>query len=351
MIAALLAAVPLLVHAQQLPLCNINRDLATCRLAAGRNCPGGCFRASDCPKTTFTTTKTTTKLNTVTATPSASTITITGSGSTGTVAITATDSASTITVNATITVNSTETVTASTSSSAPPSCKTEVPYANLFAFPDWECKSETGLIQNLEANYSGLVGPQIKFNTLIFNNVTNYNESACIDLLPAMNGARSVYYTIDGYPKERSFPDCSMNLYNGRQCSGNPESSYFYGGTDSCKAMVRTRGLGGLFSSSVIIEGHARRLRFSWGCVHRRKRPWVGQRVLRGLAEEVSASMEWFPSSLDFEWWLAHGNHGWWCLTGWMRANSTKRENVDKFYMQDISTYLIFMCASLLVLL
>jgi hypothetical protein len=228
MITALLAAVPLLVHAQQLPLCNINRDLATCRLAAGRNCPGGCFRASDCPKTTFTSTKTTTRVNTVTATPSA-----------GTITITATES---ITVNATVTVNSTETVTASTSSSAPPSCKTEVPYANLFAFPDWECKNETGLIQNLEANYSGLVGPQIKFNTMIFNNVTNYNESACIDLLPAMNGARSVYYTIDGYPKERPFPDCSMNLYNGRQCSGNPESSYFLGAADSCRAIGKNKG-------------------------------------------------------------------------------------------------------------
>jgi hypothetical protein len=112
----------------------------------------------------------------------------------------------------------------------------------LFPFPDWECKNETGLIQNLEANYSGLVGPQIKFDTLTFNPATNYNESACIDLLPASNGARSIYYTTDGYPKEGPSPSCSMNLYTGRQCSGNPESSYFDGGDDSCKAIGKNKG-------------------------------------------------------------------------------------------------------------
>jgi hypothetical protein len=229
MIAALLAAVPLFVHAQQLPLCNINRDLGTCRLAPGRNCPGGCIRPSACPTSTVTstktTTKTTTKVNTVTATRSAGTITITGSGSAST-----------------ITVNSTTTVTASTNSSAPPSCKTEAPYANLFAFPDWECKNETDLILNLPARFDGLVGPQIKFNTLAPNLVTKYNESACTDLLPSKNGARSVYFTLDGYPKQEPFPGCTMDFYTGQKCSGDPESRLSFGDLDSCRPIARNQG-------------------------------------------------------------------------------------------------------------
>lgn len=55
-------------------------------------------------------------------------------------------------------------------------------YANLFTFPDRECKNATALLDIIPLESEGLIGPPTKFNTLVPNSATKYNESACVSL-------------------------------------------------------------------------------------------------------------------------------------------------------------------------
>jgi hypothetical protein len=95
-----------------------------------------------------------------------------------------------------------------------------VPYANLFAFPDDECKNATDLLLGIPLTANGLTGPPIKFNKLTPNVNTKYNESSCITLPATDGGARSIYFTVDGIPVD-PFPSCTMNLYEDGQCLGD----------------------------------------------------------------------------------------------------------------------------------
>lgn len=207
MIAALLAAMTMVVHAQR-QVCSISPPPRSCRIGDNQVCPGGCIRRTNCP--TATSTATITNTATPVVTQSASTIT-----STVIITNTATQSASTVTV------------TASTSSTAPPACKTEVPYANLFTFPDNTCKNGTNFFlgnPSLPVTVKGLVGAPIKFSNLTYNASTKYNESSCTTLPTTDNGARSMYFTADGIPKQQAI-SCTMNLYLDNQCQGNGGSS------------------------------------------------------------------------------------------------------------------------------
>lgn len=143
-----------------------------------------------------------------------------------------------MTTTGTITSATTITVTASTSSTVPPACKTEVPYANLFTFPDDECKNATDLLLGVPLTVRGLTGPPIKFNTSTPNRATRYNESSCITLPATDDGARSIYFTVDGIPED-PFPSCTMNLYRGTGCQGdgnNDPVRYQRGGANKCQA-------------------------------------------------------------------------------------------------------------------
>ena len=152
-----LALTPVLVQSQ----CTFDRQ---CTIGPNQRCPTGCSRTEFCIKTA-----------TQTLPPSTRTIV-------------QTQTASPVTV----------TITPSSSSTVPPACKTEVPYANPFSFPDNECKNSTGTLGvNVPLEYDGLVGPPLKFNTLKPNPDTKYNESSCVTL-PVKGGARSIYFTVDG---------------------------------------------------------------------------------------------------------------------------------------------------------
>lgn len=145
-----------------------------------------------------------------------------------------------MTTTGTITLSpsaSTVTVT-ETSSSAAPTCKTEVPYANLFSFPDNECKNATNLLLGIPLTVNGLTGPPIKFNKLTPNINTKYNESSCITLPATNGGARSIYFTVDGIPED-PFPSCTMNLYKDSQCLGDSDNNdptrFLRGGANKCQ--------------------------------------------------------------------------------------------------------------------
>lgn len=205
MIAAFLAALPMLVHAQR-PVCTISPPPRQCQIADNQVCPGGCVRPRNCPGVVVVT-------STVISTTTRARTTITSTTTvTNTTTVTPTISASVITVTA----------SASTSSTPPPACKTEVPYANLYTFPDSKCTNTTNLQPGSSNPFvvNGLVGAPYKFSNLTYNATSKYNESSCITLPATEGGARSIYFTVDGIP-EIPFPSCTMNLYKDSQCQGD----------------------------------------------------------------------------------------------------------------------------------
>jgi hypothetical protein len=230
-IATLLAAMPMMVHAQQQPrpVCTINPPSNQCRIADGSVCPGGCVRPRNCPGVvvvTSTVISTTTRFRTtITAT---ATIT-----NTATATVTPTISASVITVTASASESS-------TSSTAPPACKTEVPYANVYTFPDSKC-TNTSNLQPESSNpfvVNGLVGAPYKFSNLTYNATTKYNESSCVTLPNTEGGARSMYFTVDGIVPRQGIT-CTVNLYIDSQCQGNGGDSparYLQQYANTCQA-------------------------------------------------------------------------------------------------------------------
>lgn len=226
MIAALLTAMPMLVHAQR-PVCTISPAPRLCRIADNQVCPGGCVRPANCPGViTVTSTSVSTTISTTTRfrTTITSTATITN---TTTLTATPTISASVITVTASA---------SSTSSSPPPACKTEAPYANLYTFPDTKCTNTSNLQPGSSNPFvvNGLVGAPYKFNNLTYNATSKYNESSCVTLPETEGGARSLYFTVDGIPSD-TFPSCTMNLYDADQCQGSP-ARYVRGQVNECNA-------------------------------------------------------------------------------------------------------------------
>jgi hypothetical protein len=221
MIAALLAAMTIMADAQR-PVCAISPPPNQCRIADNQVCPGGCIRPRNCPgviAVTSTSVSTTTRFRTTIT----NTATVTN---TSTVTVTPTVSASVITV----------TVSSSTSSTAPPSCKTEVPYANLFTFPDTKCTNTSNLQPGSSNPFvvHGLIGASYKFSNLTYNATSKYNESSCVTLPDTEGGARSLYFTVDGIPQD-TFPSCTMNLYEADQCQGSP-ARYVRGQANKCNA-------------------------------------------------------------------------------------------------------------------
>jgi hypothetical protein len=114
----------------------------------------------------------------------------------------------------------------STSSTPPPACKTEVPYANLYTFPDSKCTNTTNLQPGSVNPFvvNGLVGAPYKFSNLTYNATSLYNESSCVTLPDTEGGARSMYFTVDGIPTRQGI-SCTMNLYLDSQCQGNGGNS------------------------------------------------------------------------------------------------------------------------------
>jgi len=226
MIAALLAALPILVHAQR-PVCTISPPPRQCQIADNQVCPGGCVRPRNCPGVVIiTSTSTTTTTRARTTITSTTTVT-----NTTTVSVTPTISASVITVTASA---------SSTSSTPPPACKTEVPYANVYTFPDGKCTNTTNLQPGSSNPFvvNGLVGAPYKFSNLTYNATSKYNESSCVILSDAEGGARSMYFTVDGIPKQQGI-SCTVNLYLDSQCQGNGGDSparYLQGDANTCEA-------------------------------------------------------------------------------------------------------------------
>ena len=224
MIATLLIAMPMLVNAQR-PVCTISPPPRQCQIADNQVCPGGCVRPANCPRVitvTSTIISTTTRARTTITATAATTIT-----NTTTVTVTPTLSASIITV------------TASTSSTAPPACKTEVPYANLYTFPDGKCTNTTNLQlgPGNPTTVNGLVGAPYKFSNLTYNATSKYNESSCVTLPDTEGGARSMYFTVDGIPTMQGI-SCTVNLYLDSQCQGNGGDSparYLQGDANVCE--------------------------------------------------------------------------------------------------------------------
>lgn len=235
-VTAILAAMPMLVHAQ----CNFNPG---CTIGPRQRCPTGCSRTEFCTKTTISTStktlpaSTTTTTKTVTKTViQVSTITEKASGSI--ITVTATPSASTITVTA----------STNSSSTAPPQCATEVPYANLFAFPDTKCKNTTNFLGPIPLTIGGLVSPPVKFNALIPNPEPKYNESSCMTLPTAIDLANSIYFTVDGYPKNSPFPSCTINMYKDNLCKGSdgqgtPDERFIKNQADRCLTAGTNQGV------------------------------------------------------------------------------------------------------------
>jgi hypothetical protein len=227
MIAALLAAMPILVLAQR-PICTISPPSRQCQIADNQVCPGGCVRPANCPRViTVTSTLTTTTRARTTLT---STTTITN---TTTTTITPTLSASIITV------------TASRVSTAPPACRTEVPYANLYTFPDGKCTNTTNLQlgPGNPTTINGLVGSPFKFSNLTYNATSKYNESSCVILPGTEGGARSMYFTIDGTPRDQGI-SCTLNMYIDSHCQGDGNESparYTDGNANACQ-VARLQG-------------------------------------------------------------------------------------------------------------
>lgn len=201
--AAVLAIAPTLVRGQ----CNFN---PRCTIGPNQRCPTGCSRTEFCTKT-------------ATKTLSASTRTVT-------------QTQTQIQTGSPITV----TITPSSSSTTAPACKTEVPYANLFAFPDDACKNSTDLL-GIPLEDDGLVGPPTKFNTLIRNPETKYNESSCVVLPVEDGGARSIYFTVDGISGP-PYASCTINLFENSDCSGNADRRSLPQGADKCLAARTNQG-------------------------------------------------------------------------------------------------------------
>lgn len=201
---------PTLAQNPTRPLCSITPDPRDCRIG-NRVCPGGCIKPSNCPGPPVTVTSTVTSTTTSVST-----------------------SISTRTQTASCSISS---GISSTSSAFTPACKTDVPYANLFTFPDDKCQNKTGILPDILPEYNGLVGPPIKFSKLVFNSATNYSESSCVPL-PVEGGAKSIYFTVDGNKdvSGRGIPSCTINFYNRRACRGNPSSRYLESDTNKCIA-------------------------------------------------------------------------------------------------------------------
>lgn len=232
MIAALLAAMTMMVQAQTTttrPVCSISPAPRLCRIADNQVCPGGCVRPRNCPGVvviTSTSISTTTRFRTTVV----STVTVTN---TTTATVTPTISASVITVTASASVSS-------TSSTPPPACKTEVPYANVYTFPDTKCTNTSGLQPESSNPFvvNGLVGAPYKFSNLTYNATSKYNESSCVTLPDTEGGARSMYFTVDGIPIRQGIT-CTVNLYIDSQCQGNGGNSparYLQGDANTCEA-------------------------------------------------------------------------------------------------------------------
>lgn len=228
MIAALLAVLPMLVHAQR-QVCNISPPPSQCQIANNQVCPGGCVRPRNCPgvvTVTSTTVYTTTRARTTIT--SFSTVT-----NTTTATVTSSISASVITVTASASA-------LSISSNPPPACKTEAPYANVYAFPDSKCTNTSGLQPESSNPFvvNGLVGAPYKFSNLTYNATRKYNESSCVTLPDTEGGARSMYFTVDGIPIRQGIT-CTVNLYIDSQCQGNGDNSparYLQGDANTCEA-------------------------------------------------------------------------------------------------------------------
>lgn len=236
MIAALLATLPMLAHAQR-PVCNISPPPSQCRIADNQVCPGGCVRPRNCPGV-ITVTSTVVSISTTTRARTTITSTATVTNIT-TATVTPTISASVITVTASASVSS-------TSSTPPPACKTEVPYANLYTFPDTKCTNTSGLQPESSKPFTinGLSGAPYKFSNLTFNTTSLYNESSCVTIPDTEGGARSIYFTVDGIP-ENPFPSCTMNLYRDTQCIGdgnNDPTRYLGGGANKCQTVPSNNG-------------------------------------------------------------------------------------------------------------
>lgn len=227
-IAALLAAMTMMVHAQR-PVCTISPPPNQCRIADNQVCPGGCVRPRNCPGVVVVTS---TVVSTSTTTRFRTTITNTATvTNTTTLTVSASLSASIITVTASA---------SSTTSTPTPACKTEVPYANLYTFPDTKCTNTSNLQPGSSNPFvvNGLVGAPYKFGNLTYNATSKYNESSCVTLPNTEGGARSMYFTVDGIPKQQGI-SCTMNLYIDSQCQGDGQESparYLQGDEGVCEA-------------------------------------------------------------------------------------------------------------------
>jgi hypothetical protein len=198
-----LATIPILVQTQQ--VCTIKPSGCT---IGSQACPTGCIKKARCGTT-------------ITQTQPASTVT-----RISTQTKTITQSASVITV------------TPSKSSSAAPVCATEVPYINLFAFPDSACKNSSLNLLEL-TDYHGLTGTPFKFNTLTYNTNLKSNGSTCATFDPSpYKDFDSLYFTVDGALTQ----NCYLHIYTSKDCSGPADELFGLGSADECLAKSGANG-------------------------------------------------------------------------------------------------------------